>query len=161
MREHDLVDVLPEGEEAALAFGVRLEHGVVRLHPQDVARAVVTSEGFEHLEVFGLLEHACEPDLITRGDNEVLARALHEQYLRSQRALGVDRATNSSVVPWEELPLSVREMNRTQADHIATELEAIGCRIGPLLDIEYEPDALFREGGITPQKILQTEGEKL
>lgn len=127
-----------------LAVRVDQEDGLALL-----LQAVKRREGFEHLEVFGLLEHACEPDLVTRGDNEVLARALHEQYLRSQRALGVDRTSNPSAVPWEELPLAIREMNRTQADHIATELEAIGCRIGPLLDIEYEPLEL------TPDEVEQ------
>jgi voltage-gated potassium channel Kch len=103
---------------------------------------VKNREGYEHLQVFGLLEHACQPDLITRGDNEVLARALHEHYVRSQTALGVQRTTNPAVVPWAELPLPMRELNRNQADHIARELAAIGCRIGPLLDIEAEPLAL-------------------
>lgn len=123
-----------------LAVRVDQEDGLALL-----LQAVKKREGFEHLEVFGLLEHACQPDLITRGDNEVLARALHDQYLRSQRALGVDRASNPSAVPWAELSPQVREMNRTQADHLATELDAIGCRIGPLLDIESEPLELTTE----------------
>jgi voltage-gated potassium channel Kch len=105
-------------------------------------REVKNREGFGHLEVFGLLEHACHPDLITRGDNEVLARSLHEYYYRSQQAQGVDGTTNPAAVPWDELPLDLRELNRNQADHIATELDAIGCRIAPLLDIEAEPLAL-------------------
>ena len=108
-------------------------------------REVKKREGFEHLEVFGLLEHACHPDLITRGDNEVLARSLHDYYYRSQQVLGIDRTTNPSVVPWDELPLDLRELNRNQADHIAAELDAIGCRIAPLLGIEAEPLALTDE----------------
>jgi hypothetical protein len=98
--------------------------------------------GFEHVHVFGLLEHACQPDLVMGGENEVLARALHDEYVRNQRAQGDGGHDNRALVPWSELPPDLRESNRTEADHIAAKLETIGCHIGPLADIEAAPLAL-------------------
>ncbi len=95
--------------------------------------------GYENLHVFGMLESACQPELVMRGTNEVLARALHDEYLASQRALGADLGANAAAVPWEALPLDIKELNRTQADHISTKLQALGCTIGPILDLAAPP----------------------
>jgi hypothetical protein len=70
-----------------------------------------------------------------RGANEVLARALHDEYLQTQRALGANIEEHAAAVPWEALPLDIKELNRTQADHISTTLRAVGCMIGPILDL--------------------------
>jgi hypothetical protein len=42
------------------------------------------------------------------------------------------------MVPWEELPESLKESNRHQASHIGTKLHAVGCGIAPLTDWEAE-----------------------
>jgi voltage-gated potassium channel Kch len=83
------------------------------------------------LHVFGLVEQASQPELVLRGTNEVLARALHQDYLAH-----ASRDHNPAAVPWDDLPLELKESNRTQADHIATKLEAVGCHIVPLTALE-------------------------
>jgi voltage-gated potassium channel Kch len=87
--------------------------------------------GVEHLRVFSLLDQACRPEFVLRGVNEVLARALHQDYL-----LRASTDHNPAAVPWDDLPLELKEANRTQADHIAVKLEAAGCHLVPLTAIE-------------------------
>ena len=82
---------------------------------------------FEQLHVFSLLEEACQPDLVLRGTNEVLARELHEDYLGQVGR----QPDNPAAVPWDDLSLEMKEANRDQADHIAEKLEAEGWHIVP------------------------------
>ena len=89
------------------------------------------SRGVSHLHVFSLLEQACQPEFVLHGTNEVLARALHQEYLA--QASG---SQNPSAVPWDNLALDLKESNRRQADHIATKLEAVHCHSVPLTALE-------------------------
>ena len=65
---------------------------------------------------------------------EVIARAIHAEYVRNQKAKGEITETNSTLVSWEKLPEHVKESNRAQALHIAEKLKAIGCGITDLGD---------------------------
>jgi hypothetical protein len=103
--------------------------------------------GYENLHVFGMLESACQPDLVMGGANEVLARALHDAYVASQAALGPGHGENAAAVPWDKLPLEIKELNRTQADHVTTKLDAVGYALGPVLDlaaplVEFTPEEI-------------------
>jgi hypothetical protein len=63
---------------------------------------------------------------------EVIAQAIHAEYVRNQRAKGETTETNSTLVSWEKLPEHVKESNRAQALHIAEKLKVIGCGITEL-----------------------------
>ncbi|MFO7696079.1 MAG: NAD-binding protein [Anaerolineae bacterium] len=89
---------------------------------------------FGNLQPFGLLDRTCTPLLVLGGTHEVLARAIHDEYLRQQQAEGETPATNPSMVPWDSLPEEKKESNRRQADHVGTKLREIGCGIAPLTD---------------------------
>lgn len=93
---------------------------------------------FENLRAFGLLDRTCCPDLVLGGTHEMLARAIHEEYLRRQSGAGDTRQTNPALVPWDQLPEALKESNRHQADHIGVKLRAVGYGIGPLTDWEAE-----------------------
>jgi hypothetical protein len=99
------------------------------------------AEGFEKLYAFGLLDRTCTPELVLGGTHELLARAIHDRYLRTQREAGVTPEENPSLVPWERLPEGLQESCRRQADHIGVKLNAVGCTIVPLTDWNAE---LFR-----------------
>jgi hypothetical protein len=83
---------------------------------------------------FGLLDRACRPDEILRGTNEVLARAIHNEYLRHQASLGRTPMTNPSMCDWDDLSDAMKESNRRQADHIGEKLRCIGCILVRLVD---------------------------
>jgi hypothetical protein len=91
-----------------------------------------TSNGeFEYMRPFVLLDRTCTPELLMGGTNEVLGRAIHEDYVLQQRRSAKTAADNPSMVPWEQLTEDLRESNRRQADHIGVKLNAIGCAVRP------------------------------
>lgn len=87
---------------------------------------------FGNLRGFPLLDRTCQPDLVLGGSHEIIARAMHESYLRQELARGGTMATNPSLTPWDSLPEATKELNRRQADHVGVKLQAIGCGIAPL-----------------------------
>lgn len=89
---------------------------------------------FQHLRAFGLLDRTCHPDQVLRGTHEILARAIHDDYLRQQHAAGVKPEQNPSMVPWDKLPEHLREANRQQADDIGVKPQAVRCSAAPLVD---------------------------
>jgi voltage-gated potassium channel Kch len=86
------------------------------------------------LHAFDLFETTLRPELLLGGTYEILARAIHAEYVDEQRRQGVTTVSSASLVPWEQLPDSLKESNRDQAAHIGVKLAAIGCGIAPLSD---------------------------
>ncbi len=128
---------------AALALHNRVaRYGVpivVRLTQKSGLAALLQSlgedgRGFETLHAIGLLERACQPDLVLGGINEMLARAIHVQYLSDQERAGNTPQTNAQMVSWDQLTEESRESNRSQADFLGARLSAIGCDLAPLTD---------------------------
>lgn len=129
------------GLSAALALHQRLrDHSipiVVRMtHDAGLATLLQGEEesSFESLHAFGLLDQTCKPDLLLGGTNEIIASAVHEEFVRHLKEKGETPQTHSSIVSWDELPEHLKESNRRQADHIGIKLKAVGCSIAPLTD---------------------------
>jgi len=128
-------------DSQGLAAGLTLAQ---HLRGKDVPIVIRTSHGnalrglaggFEQIHPFALLERTCTADNLLGGTrNEILARAIHEEYVRKQQAEGESPATNPSMVSWETLPESLRESNRRQSDHIPAKLGAIGCALARRVD---------------------------
>ncbi len=89
----------------------------------------IEEDSFIKLNAFGLLDRTCTPAIIMAGTHEILAQGIHEEYVRKQRQEGQTVESNPSLVPWPELPESLRESNRSQADHISVKLKHMGCGI--------------------------------
>lgn len=89
-------------------------------------------DGGPTLATFGLLDEACQPEVLLTGTTELLARALHSVYLDA--AAGATRSDDPSLRSWSELPETLRESNRDQAAHIAVKLAAVRRAVGPLID---------------------------
>jgi hypothetical protein len=115
---------------------------VVRMSGADGLAPLLTGtragEGFADLHAFGLLERVCRLDLLLGGTHETLARAIHEEYLRTQAAAGETLATNPALLPWDDLSERLKESNRRQADHVGAKLAAVGCDLVPLSDWDAE-----------------------
>jgi hypothetical protein len=120
MRECVILIVVRMVEDAGLATLLRGGHD--------------RKSAFANLHAFGLLDRTCTADLVLGGTHEVLARAIHEEYVRHQEQLGQTPQTNPAMVPWDSLPERLKESNRRQVDHIGMKLDAIGCGIAPLTD---------------------------
>ncbi len=103
----------------------------------DSARADTTRPGGVEpppLRTVGVLDEACRPELVLGGATELLARAAHAGYVAQQRALGVEAEAHRAMRPWPDLPETVREANRVQADDAVRKLSELGYEIGPLGD---------------------------
>lgn len=70
-----------------------------------------------------------------------LAKAIHEEYCRKERAKGETPDTNSSMVPWLALPQSLQTANLAQAEDIPNKLRKLGYEI-------------VDTGGIPPSQVV-------
>lgn len=86
---------------------------------------------FAGIEPFGVLSEATRSHLLLRGTNELLARAQHAQWLRSQQKLGLRPADNPNLVAWDTLTENQREINRRFADSVHSKLASVQCMIAP------------------------------
>lgn len=112
---------------------------------------------FRNLRAFGLLTQTCTPALVLGGTHEILARALHEEYLNQQQQLGQTAQTNPAMVPWDDLPEPLKESNRRQVDHIRNKLKAIGADITALSGWS---DALFELAPAEVELMARLEHER-
>lgn len=82
------------------------------------------------LAVFGVLDAACDPDLLERGALlEQLARALHARYLAEYAGSSPLQASH---VPWAKLDERFKADNREQAEHIGVKLANINAVVVPV-----------------------------
>jgi hypothetical protein len=74
---------------------------------------------------------------------EILARAIHQEYIIARMKAGIP--ADPSLVRWEQVPESLKESNRRQADTIGLKLDRFRCIIDPLRDwdapvFEFSPE---------------------
>lgn len=117
------------------------------IHSGGMARLVDRMAPSEHIHAFTVLEHTLRADLLLGGTYEVLAQAIHAEYRVQQRGRGDASPADPSLVPWEQLPDSLKESNRDQAAHIGTKLAATGRRLAPLTDWE-EDEMTFTDAEV-------------
>lgn len=122
LRKHDIPIVVRMNSETGLADLLKGEtHGLSRLH------------------VFGLLDRVLDSGLLLMGTHEILAQAIHEEYLKDQLGKGENPKSNSSLVSWDKLPETLKDSNRRQAGLLGVKLSKIGCYIVPMTDWNAEP----------------------
>ncbi len=86
-------------------------------------------------------------DVGVSGTHELVARAIHEEYIARQKETGQTPETNPSMRPWSELPRNLRDSNLQQADDIWKKLSEVHCAIGLSVDkrpvpFEFTPDEI-------------------
>jgi len=78
-------------------------------------------------------------DVGISGTHQLVARAMHEEYLAQQTAAGKTEKDNPSMRPWNELDNNLVESNLRQADDIWKKLSRIRCGIGIMVDNRSSP----------------------
>jgi hypothetical protein len=131
---HVLVDALTlyrktRPHQVPIVMRMSREGGLAALLRDDGGTGVL-----RRLHVFGILDQTCVLGALLGGRREILARAIHEDYVRHRDAAGDSLGTNPSMAAWNDLPEHMKQSNREQADHIETKLAAIGCGIQTLTD---------------------------
>lgn len=103
-------------------------------HNPGLARLVETNgKGAVQIIPYNSLSLAARSDLVLGGIIEVLARAIHDQYIGTI-PLQESAATSPAAVVWEALPERLKDANRRQAEHILEKLRAVGCDVVPMTD---------------------------
>ncbi|MFC1736306.1 NAD-binding protein [Candidatus Hydrogenedentota bacterium] len=92
----------------------------------------------------GMVNRVCTERMFLNKELDLLARAIHEAYVKKRTAEG-ESATGASLLPWERLDQTRKDSNRKQADHIPVKLRAIGCKIANGSDGGSEPFAFTRD----------------
>ncbi len=126
------------GLRAALSMARVVPHvRVVVLTTQHAGLGTLVSgirPGSSPIALFDVLGRSCRPEILLNGTIELLARAVHRDYVRVQQAAGRTADTNPSMFDWDDLPESTQEANRSAAADVGTKLAAVGCRIQPWTD---------------------------
>lgn len=107
------------------------------------------------VEVIGLLDRVLKPGLLFTSDKEILAKAIHEEYLADQQRR---RVTPGPIhQPWKLLTEEYKEINRRQADDIGKKLEAVNCELVPRKDWDKD---LFQFNHDEVEKLAKMEHER-
>jgi hypothetical protein len=167
--EFDRCEFLPGGSDHADvriyvavdddAWGLHAALSIHRkLRRRDVPVVVLTTErgglatlaggagaGLARLQVFDVLDRTCRPEVLVFGTFELLARAIHGDYVHQQREAGQTPETNAALRDWDDLDQASKERNRRQAAHLGVKLDAVGCEIEPWTDWDSEPVVFTKE----------------
>ena len=148
-------------------FVVRMDHNtsVAKL----IADEQVGLRSIRDILPVNMYELTANSQLILAGEEEILARAIHENYCNRERLKGQTRESNRLLVSWDELgTLTARkdgldgkkyqESNRRQANFIWTKLSVVGCSIGPVTDWD-APDT-FRFSSEEIESLARLEHER-
>jgi len=86
-------------------------------------------------------------DIGAAGTHELVARAIHEEYIEQEKKAGSTPESNPSMRPWDELPHRLKESNLRQVEDIWKTLHKIHCTIGMLTNGR-EPLFVFTDSEI-------------
>jgi hypothetical protein len=88
---------------------------------------------------------------------ELVARAIHADYVRRMRSEGEGSSDDPSLLPWDELPETLRDSNRDQAADIESKLAAVSCEVateagGRVLVREFSADEIEQLAGLEHER---------
>jgi signal transduction histidine kinase len=86
-------------------------------------------------------------DIGAAGTHELVARAIHEEYVQLQKNTGKTPETNLSMRSWDELPRRLKESNLRQVEDIWKAFHTINCSIA-LSTSSREPLFAFTESEV-------------
>jgi voltage-gated potassium channel Kch len=111
----------------------------------------------KYIQTFDTVKMACNISILENSILETLARQIHQEYVAKQKDKGVTELDNPSIVPWNQLPLTLQDSNRNQAKHIMEKIELIGCDISILMDWR---DPLFEFEAKELENLSRTEHDR-
>jgi len=100
---------------------------IVRMEQDRGLATLLTAGPGPGIFPFGVINRVCRCDALLRYARDTLARAIHGGGPGALAMGGHALENPMADVPWEELPESVRNHSRQQADHVGVKLRAIGC----------------------------------
>ena len=97
----------------------------------------------EPIEYFEMLDETISIDVVVNEALDMMARTMHNAYLRTQLTRGESQEQNASLINWSDLPEHKKLANRNAAAHIDVKLRISNC-------IAYGVDAIDPEVGFPP-----------
>lgn len=94
---------------------------------------------FDNIDAFPLVDATCNADIVLSDISDILARAIHETYVRYQQRIGNTPANKPGMQEWECLAEGFKDSNRDQAQHIWRRLHEINCGVALLVQKEKTP----------------------
>lgn len=94
---------------------------------EELANLLKTNERRPRLIPFGSLARAGSSKMVIQEELDILAKAIHEEYVRKRTADGDSPIKFPAMRDWAELTEDFKEASRDQADHISVKLRAVGC----------------------------------
>jgi hypothetical protein len=147
--DFERIYVCPDDQTLSLPSALKLRQRLECDQPQIVVRMdeasglaklltgeVAAAGNSRNIVPFGLSQRIDLADLVLGGTYEILAQAIHSDYVQRRLAEGLKLGDKRSLVPWDQLPEDLRESNRRQVDHIRLKLQTAGYGIQPLVDWE-------------------------
>jgi hypothetical protein len=123
---HNDVDTLSLARHLVQQEAVRAGRIVACLRPSgNVMRLLGAKQPIAGVAIRDLVELGCRADVLVHGELDRKAKVIHEDYVKTQMAAGFTEATNPVLVGWEDLPESLRQANRAQADHQPIKLRTL------------------------------------
>jgi voltage-gated potassium channel Kch len=122
------------------------------------ANVAAETPGAGAISVFGILSRTLTRDFLSSGVTEIIARAMHESYVRDQLAKGETRETLPYLLPWEELSEDARRANRDFATGVAANLEEAGFAVVPRAVVDLDQAHSFDEAEI--ERLAELEHER-
>lgn len=110
------------GENGPIFVSMRQGRGLARLLESSTGAPEVP----DGIYPFGMLEDVMSADQVLDERQDLLARALHAEYLSTvEGQIGEGTLVPPSHRPWNQLPEVYRRENRNQADHLETKLRSV------------------------------------
>lgn len=81
----------------------------------------------EPIEYFETLDETISIDIVVNDGLDLMARTLHNAYLRVQVTRGESVENNASLIRWADLPAHKKKANQNAAAHIDVKLRQYGC----------------------------------
>jgi voltage-gated potassium channel Kch len=161
----DIAFVCHPDQAVGLAWGAVVAERIRGPVLVDVADDAVLSSldvvgvGIPGVHPIGSAQRVLGPSLLLDTANEAIARARHDAYVRLEHSSGRDEGPNPSLVPWDELPETLKESNRRFADSVGVKAAALGGRIVPLGPSSAPPERLAVPDTVV-QRLAQDEHER-
>jgi hypothetical protein len=121
--------------------------------------SVASDAGAGEIDIFGILNRTLTPDFLLTGLTDLIARAMHESYVRDQLALGKGPDELPYLESWHELDDEGKRKNRDFAADIRNKLNAVDRVAVPTALVDLDRDgARFDAGEI--ERLARLEHER-
>lgn len=110
---------------------------------------------YEPIEYFEMLDETISIEIVVNEGPDLMARTLHNAYLKTQLTRGENTADNASLISWADLPAHKKKANQNAAAHIDVKLRQSNCVA--LGSAAASPEVVFPPDAESLERLAQLE----